>query len=258
MKKGNRERRKIPIEMIIPIKRNTKKINFSKPYTFIYFNWWFELLIMPVYLLCYLIVAGYARYFKLKVSGRENLHILRKQGCMVIANHCHYFDTIFVNYTLFPRRLYTAVAQRNYEIPFIRRLLRFLRAFPIPKGTRGLDKIIHPVGEVLRRGRHVLMMPEGDLCLMSQEIFTFKRGAFYLSYYHQAPILPIVYILTEQSKRSAGSKPGRVRFHQVIGPPLYPPPRTVDENLSQEALDAMMDEAAQWMEDTIALHQTET
>ncbi|MDD2599222.1 MAG: lysophospholipid acyltransferase family protein [Kiritimatiellae bacterium] len=255
MKRDNRQRRQIPAEMIIPVTQDKKKIDFKKPYKFIYFDWWFEILTMPVYLICTLLVGACALYFKLKVSGRENMSILRKQGCIVISNHCHYLDTIFINYTLFPRHLYTAVAQRNYEVPYVRRLLRFLRAFPIPKGARGLKKIIKPIGEALRRGRHVLIMPEGDLCLMSQEIFSFKPGAFYLSYYHQAPILPIVYVLAPRDKSDASPRPGRLRFHQVIGPPLYPPPRAADETIAGEALDAMMDHAAQWMEDTIASFQ---
>jgi len=256
MMKKNRQRREIPREKIIPIKRDIKKIDFSKPYKFIYFNWWFELLTMPIYLFCQLLTAFCALYFRLKVSGRENLGILREKGCIVIANHCHYFDTIFVNYTLFPQYVYTAVAQRNYEVPYVRRLLRFLRAFPIPKGAQGLKKIIKPVGEALRRGHHVLMMPEGNLCLMSQEIFHFKPGAFYLAYHYQAPVLPIAYVLSTRSKNDLAPKSGRLRFHQVIGAPLYPPERTADGSTPQKELDAMMDRAAQWMEDTISRYQT--
>lgn len=258
MIKENRERRQIPRDKIIPVKRNSKKIDFSKPYKFIYFDWWFELLIIPVYLICYPLIASCALYFKLKVSGRENLTILREKGCIVIANHCHYLDTMFVNYTLYPRHLYTGVAQRNYEVPYVRRLLRFLRAFPIPKGAQqGLKLIIKPVGEALRRGHHVLIMPEGDLCLMSQEIFAFKTGAFYLAYHFQAPILPVAYVLSPWGRNDVAPTPGRVRFHQVIGPPLYPPPRTADGMPPNREIEAMRDRAAQWMEDTIAHYQSQ-
>lgn len=262
MKKRNQQRRQIPAEMIIPVTLNKKKIDFAKPYNFIYFDWWFNVLVLPIFLFFYPLAVLCALHYRLKVSGKENLKILREKGCILIANHCHYFDTIFVSYKLFPRHVYTAVAQRNYEIPYVRRILRFFRAFPIPKGPQGLKKIIKPVGEALRRGHHVLIMPEGDLCLMSQEIFTFKPGAFYLSYYHQAPILPIVYVLASADKKDAAPTPGRLRFHQIIGPPIYPPPRSADadtdedEDTHQAALDAMMDQAAQWMEDTIARYQT--
>jgi len=257
MTTDNSVRRPVPKEKIIPVKRDTKKIDFTKKYKLIYFNWWFELLILPFYLICYVLTALCAVYFSLKVTGRENLRILRKQGCVVIANHCHYFDTIFANYTLFPHRLYTSVVQRNFEVPIVRRILRYLRAFPIPKTSSGLKMIIKPVGEALRRGHHVLVMPEGELCLMSQEIFHFKPGAFYISYHHQVPILPIVYVLTKRIKNGVEKNPSRPRFHQVIGEPIFPPPLSPDGMLPQEKLDAMATKAAQWMEDTIAFYQAE-
>ena len=257
MMKDNSLRRLIPKEKIIVVKHDTKKIDFTKKYKLIYFDWWFELLILPLYLLCYVFAVLCACYFSLKVTGRENLHVLGKQGCIVIANHCHYFDTIFANYTLFPHRLYTAVVQRNFEVPIVRRMLRYLRAFPIPKTPAGLKMIVKPVGEALRRGHHVLVMPEGDLCYLSQEIFRFKPGAFFLSYYHQAPVLPIVYVLTKRTKNGVEENPGRPRFHQVIGPPLYPPPHSLDGAVPMKAIDAMMDTAAQWMEDTISFYQAQ-
>ncbi len=257
MRRDNRQRRLIPKEKIIPVTRDTKKIDFTKKYKLIYFDWWYELLILPFILICYALAALCAAYYSLRVSGREHLRILNKTGCVVIANHCHYFDTIFANYTLFPHRLYTAVAQRNYEVPVVRRILRFLRAFPIPKTASGLNMIIKPVGEALRRGHHVLVMPEGDLCLMSQEIFRFKPGAFYLSYCHQVPVLPIVYVLTTRAKNGVERSPNRPRFHQVIGEPLYPPPSHPGGELPQNEIDDMATKAAQWMEDTISFYQAE-
>jgi 1-acyl-sn-glycerol-3-phosphate acyltransferase len=248
-------RRLIPKEKIIPVTRDTKKIDFKKKYTLIYFNWWYELLIRPFYYFCYLLAFLCAIYFDLRVTGRENKRILRKKSCIVIANHCHFFDTIFANYTLFPHRLYTAVAQRNFEVPIVRRILRYLRAFPIPKTTAGLKIITKPIGEVLRRGHHVLIMPEGDLCYLSQEIFRFKPGAFYIAYHYQVPILPIVYVLTHRSKNGIVKNLHRPRVHQIIGEPMFPPPTTPDGSAPVEELQKMMTLAAQWMEDTIAFYQ---
>jgi 1-acyl-sn-glycerol-3-phosphate acyltransferase len=255
--KDNTQRRAIPKEMIIPVTCNTKKIDFSKPYKIIYFDWWFELLIRPFYFFCYALAALAAVYFSLKVNGRENLRILRKQGCIVISNHCHFFDTIFANYSIFPQRLYTSVVQRNFEVPYIRRILRYLRAFPIPNGAWGLQKIIPVVGEALRRGHHVLVLPEGELCYLNQEIFQFKPGAFYLACYHQAPILPIVYVLTKRLKNGVEKNRHHPRIRQVIGAPLEPPPLNPDGSFPEKELNAMMDKAAQWMEDTIAFYQAQ-
>ncbi len=202
-----RERNEIPPEKLFAVTNDTKKIDFSRPYKYIYFDWWFNLLTLPVILLLYPVAALAGVYFGLRVSGRENKRILGKRGCIVISNHCHYFDTVFASKAVFPRRLYISVAQRNFEVPVVRRILRTVRAFPIPARAMGFRTVAAPVGEALRRGHHVLVLPEGDLVYLSQEIYRFKPGAFYMSCLHQAPILPMVYVFTKRSPQ------GRLRAH---------------------------------------------
>ena len=252
-----KQRREIPVEKIIVITHNTKKIDFTKKYKFIYFDWWFHLLTLPAFLFCYLLGLLCALYLGLRVTGRKNARILKKQGCITISNHCHYFDTVFASLVLFPQRLYISVAQRNYEVPIIRRILRIVRAFPIPaKPNAGLQMIIPPVGEALKRGHHVHFLPEGDLVYLSQEIFRFKHGAFYLSYFHQAPILPMVYIFTRRYLFGKEQSPHWPRMRLVIGEPFLPPPRRADSAYPAEEIDDMMEKAASWMEDTIAFYHS--
>jgi len=247
-----RRRNTIPPEKLIVVKRNTKKLDLTKPYKYIYFDWWFTLLTFPVMLLLYPMAGLAGPYFGLRVSGRSNKRILRRQGCIVISNHCHYFDTVFAAKAVFPRRLYISVAQRNFEVPVVRRILRIVRAFPIPASAWGFKMIAAPVGEALRRGHHVLFMPEGDLVYLSQEIYRFKPGAFYMSYLHQAPILPIVYVITKRYRRNGSENTRRPRMRQVFGEPMFPPPLLENGAFPKEELSDMMEAAASWMEDTIA------
>jgi len=247
-----KERNAIPPEKIIPVTGDTKKIDFSKPYKYIYFDWWFRLLTFPVILLLYPLTVGAALYFGLRVSGREHKRVLRQRGCIVIANHCHYFDTVFAGKALFPRRLHVSVAQRNFEVPVVRRILRIVQAFPIPARLWGLKTITDPIGEALGRGQHVLFMPEGDLVYLSQEIYRFKPGAFYMACLHQAPVLPIVYVFTKRYRRNGSVHTHRPHMRQVFGAPLYPPPMCADGSFPKKELAVMMEQAACWMEDTIA------
>jgi 1-acyl-sn-glycerol-3-phosphate acyltransferase len=249
-----RERSEIPPEKLIVVTNDTKKLDFSKPYKYIYFEWWFNLLTVPVLLLLYPIIGLARLYFGLQVSGRENKRILREQGCVVISNHCHYFDTVFAGQGLFPKRLYISVAQRNFEVPVVRRILRIVGAFPIPARALGYKTIAGPVGEALRRGHHVLILPEGDLVYLSQEIYRFKPGAFYMSCLHQAPILPMVYVFTKRYRRDGSENIHRPRMRQVFGEPLYPPAMCADGSYPKEDLKEMMERAACWMEHTIALY----
>lgn len=249
-----RQRNAIPADKLFVVTSDKKKIDFRKPYKYIYFDWWFTLLTFPVILLLYPVAWLAGLYFGLRVSGRANKRVLREQGCIVISNHCHYFDTVFAGKALFPRRLYVSVAQRNFEVPVVRRILRIVRAFPIPARALGFKMIAGPVGEALRRGHHVLFLPEGDLVYLSQEIYRFKPGAFYMSCLHQAPILPMVYVFTKRHRRDGSERVHRPRMRQVFGEPMYPPPLCPDSSFPKQELHDLMEKAACWMEDTIAYY----
>lgn len=244
-------RPEIPEEKIFEIKNDTKKIDFSKPFKFIYFDWWFHVLTMPFFLICYFATFLATFYFGFRVRNRKKLQILKKRGCITISNHCHYFDTVFANYVIFPSRVYVSVVQRNYEVPYVRRILRFLKAFPIPSGPMGFKMITEPVGEALERGHHVHFLPEGELVHLSQTIHRFRPGAFFQSYLHQAPVLPFVYTLKRRHFLGKELPPNWVKMEMVVGDPIYPPPLEEDETFPREKLKDMAEKAASWMEQTI-------
>lgn len=247
-------RPEVPAEKILPVKHDTKKIDFGRPYKFIYFDLWFEALISPIMLLTYVLATPCALFFGLRVQGRPNMKIAKRTGCIIVSNHCHFFDTVFASYVLFPRRLYISVVQRNFEVPIVRRILRALRAFPIPTRLAGLKMITVPIGEALRRGHSVLFLPEGELVHLSQTIHRFHLGAFYQSYIHQVPIIPTVYVQKRRRFRGREMRPNWIRMTLVAGEPLFPPPPSADRRFPKDALDEMAERAASWMETTIAVH----
>jgi 1-acyl-sn-glycerol-3-phosphate acyltransferase len=252
---NRKQRRAIPEEKLFVVKHNTKKIDFTREFTFIYFDWWFQLLDLPVIVCCWVLSALCALYFGLRVAGLKHKRVLRRQGCITVSNHCHYFDTVFASMVLFPQRLYVSVAQRNYEVPIVRRILRLVRAFPIPARPRSFDMITGPVGEALRRGHHVHFLPEGDLVYLSQEVFRFKSGAFRMAYLHQVPVLPMVYVLMPRRILGKVQSPHWPRMRLVFGEPLFPPARRDDGILPREEIHEMMEKVAGWMEETIASYQ---
>ncbi len=248
------ERPEIPQEAIIRV-NNSKRINFTKGYKLIYNQWWFYLLTFPFYFLCYLLVLLCAPFLGLRVIDRKKVRqVMRQQGCITVSNHCHYFDTVFANLIFFPTPLHVSVVQRNFEVPGVRWVLRFLRAFPIPASPSGLKMITAPIGETLKKGYHVHFLPEGELVHLSQTIYRFKPGAFCQSYLHQAPLIPMVYVL--KRRRFFGKKmgPNWVKMHCVFGDPIFPPPLEKGEDIPKEKLKALSDSVATWMEKTIAEH----
>ena len=251
-----KQRRTIPEEKLFVVKRNSKKIDFRKKYKFIYFDWWFQLLDLPFIIIAWFLSALSAIYFGLRVNGWKHKKILRRQGCIVVSNHCHYFDTVFAGFLILPRRLYIMIAQRNFEVPIVRRILRLVRGFPVPAGLHGFEMVTKPIAEALRRGHHVLFLPEQELVYLSQEIFRFKSGAFRTAYMQQVPILPITVVLTR--RRIFGRLQSRhwPRIRLVFGEPILPPPLRADGSFPKEEIRRIMDKVADWMEETIAYYHS--
>ncbi|MBF9015405.1 MULTISPECIES: lysophospholipid acyltransferase family protein [unclassified Oceanispirochaeta] len=248
-----RERPDIPEEKIIEVNNNIKKIDFKKPYKFIYFERWFAIVTAPLFALTLIMVFFSSFYFGLRVKGKRNVNkVLRKNGCITVSNHCHYFDTVFANYILLPKRLYVSVVQRNYEVPFVRFVLRVLKAFPIPANPVGFKMITGPVGEALKRGYHIHFLPEGELVHLSQTIHKFKLGAFHQSYLHQAPVIPMVYILKRRHLFGKELPPNWVKMTCVFGEAHYPPALKEGHTFPKQELREMAEKVACWMEDTIA------
>ncbi|MDC7124411.1 MAG: lysophospholipid acyltransferase family protein [Spirochaetales bacterium] len=248
----NKERPEIPEEKIIQV-NNKKKIDFAKKkYKFIYFDLWFHLLTLPFYLICYVIVFLCCIFFSFRVEGLKNRKFLKKQGCITVSNHCHYFDTILVNFVLFPMRVYVSVVQRNFEVPFVRIILRALRAFPIPSGFAGLKMITEPIGEALKRGYHIHILPEGNLVHLSQTIYRFKDGAFYQSYIHQVPVVPMVYVFTRRKLFGKELPKNWIKIKMVMGEPVFPPPKDDSNKLPKQQLKEMSEKIASWMEEQIS------
>ena len=252
----NRERPEIPAEEIIAVK-NSKPIDFQKPYRFIYTQWWFLLMSVPFNaLVAFLLWLCSVFFYGLKVVDRRKVRkLMRRKGCIVMSNHCHYLDTAYASVILWPRRLYISVVQRNFEVPIARTLLWLVNCFPIPASPSGLKMITSSVGSVLKRKKHVLFMPEGNLVYLSQKIYRFRLGGFQQSYFHQAPLVPIVYVL--KRRRIFGKEMPKhwVKMICVFGDPVMPPPLRADMELPKEELQQMADHVASWMESTIQSYQ---
>lgn len=250
------DRQEIPDEEIIEVK-NTKKIDFTQPYQFIYTQWWFNVIAIPFYLIAYLIATLCSFFFLgLTVKDRKKVSkIMREEGCIVVSNHCHYFDTVFASKTIFPQRLHVSVVQRNFEVPIVRRILRLTFAFPIPSSVQGLKIITKSIGKVLKKGQHVMFLPEGNLVHLSQKIYRFRLGAFQQSYIHQAPVVPMVYVLKRRTIFGKQMPPNWVKMVCVFGDPIMPVPLKNDTSAPKKELIKMADLVANWMENTIETYQ---
>lgn len=228
------------VEMWTPL-----QLHIDNNYAFIKFSIIFRLLsFMATFLFYILFTVFNILFYRLRFEGKENIKKLRRKGFISVANHCHFLDTVFIAQKFFPRTVYFPTVQRNFQVPFLKTLLRLLRSFPIPERTTGFKMILPALGEALKRNKIVHFFPEGDLWHLHQGIDDrFKRGAFYLAHIYNVPVLPMV--LKFKPMKLFGKNIGKnwITVKLYIDKPVYPgEPAASLKNVGKKSLNRMIAE----------------
>ena len=238
----------VPMESVYPI-------TITSDYTFIKTNLGYLFFSHIAYFLFYLVLGlGYFRVLNThKVKGRENLRPLKKKGFITVANHCHIFDTVLTGMAVWPRKPWYASVQRNFEAPYLRKMFRILRGFPIPAGVLGLRKIMKPVSDAVHRGTIVHLFPEEELWHLYQGIDYFQRGAFYLAHQANCPVVPMVHLFTPRKFFGKVRSKGLLNITTIIGEPIYPRrPKEEGKGIDMDSVQEMCDRAREWMKARVA------
>jgi 1-acyl-sn-glycerol-3-phosphate acyltransferase len=129
--------------------------------------------------------------------------------------------------SLFPRKPLFASLKSNFEIPFIRWLVRLLGGVPIPESPKALHAFMEAMRQQLQKGRIVHFYPEASLWPRYEELRPFKNGAFHLAVKSDVPIVPMVFTF-----REPGSLVKKLHKKQLvtltIGKPEYPSKQGTD------------------------------
>lgn len=118
-------------------------------------------------------------FFRLKVSGRENL---RGEGFIICPNHTSFLDgfVIFSSLPLHLRVHLFFIGYREYfELPIIRNLVKLMRVIPLD-ASRNLVEAMQLSAFVLKSKKILCIFPEGARSI-SGEIKEFKKGTSILS-----------------------------------------------------------------------------
>lgn len=155
------------------------------------------ILLLPAWVLSRLVC-------RFEIIGREHLTAVRDGRPYVIAaNHISNMDPIFVVLTVFDWRRLTILAKEElFRNPLVGWFLRCMGAVSIERG-KGDTSTLDRVTEACRRGRGVLIFPEGTRT-KTGSLGVLKSGAFVIAAAAGADMLPcrIIY----------GTKDGRFRF----------------------------------------------
>lgn len=134
--------------------------------------------------------------YDLKIEGRENLDNL-ETGAISISNHVLILDCAMVGLALRDKRVYYTTQEDSFRIPFVRKLIRLLRAIPIPTETKNKPHFIDALHDLLSNGNVVQFYPEAALWPYYTKIRNFKTGAFRLAIKNDVPIIPMVFTFRE-------------------------------------------------------------
>jgi len=154
---------------------------------------------------------------KVEVQGLDNLQTDR--GYVFAANHLSMFDH-WAFLACLPFQFRFVAKSSLFRIPFLG--WHLIRSGNIPvarENHRQTIRSYQKVSEKIREGISFVIYPEG-MRSWKGEMYPFKRGAFLLARYAEAPIVPVT-IIAAHKRLPRGSmviRPGKMRL--IIHPPL--------------------------------------
>ena len=149
------------------------------------------------YLIAYPILKVLTKIvYDLKIEGRENIDFLEK-GAISVSNHVLFLDCAMVGLTWGLKRVYYTTLEGSFKIPFVRKLIKLLRAMPIPEKIKNREYFMKAIEEILNNGNFVHFYPEASLFPYYKKIRNFKNGAFSIAVKNDVPIVPMVFTFRE-------------------------------------------------------------
>lgn len=171
-----------PLE--VNLDSNYKYINDGKIFSF-FSNLLYYGLAFPVLTVLNKIV------YDLKIEGKENIKNL-KTGAISISNHVLILDCSMVGLAFGLKKVYFTTREGSFKIPFVRKLIKLLRAVPIPTKLKDEEYFIKGINKALQDGKIIHFYPEKALWPYYEKIRNFKNGAFNFAIKNDVPVIPIV------------------------------------------------------------------
>lgn len=134
--------------------------------------------------------------YDLKIEGMENIRNI-EGAAISVSNHVLVLDCAMVGLSYGAKDIYYTAQQESFEIPFVKHLIRLLRAIPIPKRVQDKKKFIEVINEALRGENYVHFYPEAMLVPYDTNIRPFKSGAFDFAVKNGVPVIPMVFCFRE-------------------------------------------------------------
>ena len=134
--------------------------------------------------------------YDLKIVGKENIKNLNC-GAISVSNHVLVLDCAMVGLACGKKSIYYTTLESQFKIPFVRKLIKLLRAIPIPSGIKGKKNFLKSIEKLLKEDNIVHFYPEKNLLPYCNYIRKFENGAFEIAIKNKVPVVPIVFTFRE-------------------------------------------------------------
>ncbi len=129
--------------------------------------------------------------YDLKIEGKENIKNL-KTGAISVSNHVLILDCSMVGLAFGLKKLYFTTREGSFKIPFVRKLIKLLRAIPIPTKVTNKVHFTKALDKEIQNGRIIHFYPEQALWPYYEKLRNFKNGAFNFAIRNDVPVIPMV------------------------------------------------------------------
>lgn len=134
--------------------------------------------------------------YDLRIEGVENIRNI-EEPVISVSNHVLVLDCAMVGLSYGAKDVYYTAQQESFEIPFVKHLIKLLRAIPIPKRIQDRKKFIEVINEALQNENCIHFYPEAELIPYDTSIRPFKNGAFDFAVKNNVSIVPMVFCFRE-------------------------------------------------------------
>lgn len=141
--------------------------------------------------------------FEVRIKNRKIWRQAKKQhkGMVIVSNHILGFDAPMIATAIAPRRMYILSLESNFYIPVAGTLIRMLRGIPVPQDIHYTSHVFNEIDALLKRGKIMLVFPEGHIEKRCDHLRKFHNGAFRMAIKADVPIQPVVYTYRGKNNR---------------------------------------------------------
>jgi len=167
----------------------------------------FLLLFYPIYLVFLHKEKRYKNGFKLliyhtkilmlltgiRVNLKNKEFIQKNKSYVIVSNHSSYLDIVIL-YQTFKNYFVFMAKEELAKVPVFNIFFKNMHITVNRKSSASGKKAMERCAAELKKGRSVVIFPEGTISTKTPEMFPFKSGAFKLAIENQTPIIPITFL----------------------------------------------------------------